>query len=304
MRALLDLCGLRLEGMPQQTVLLYAGERAIATGSRDGAVLRYIAVDPAFEGEGACAMLLSELVAAAAEQGVFDLLLCTKPAHARLFGSLGFNTVFQTDDAVLMENRRNGVTRYLAGLERGSGEAGAIVMNADPFTNGHLYLCEQAAARCDVLYVFILSEDASYFSPQARLTMAKAATAHIPNVRVYPGGRYMLSLATFPLYFIKEKARAEAVRADLDILLFARLLAPPLGIKTRFVGTEPFCPVTARYHERMAALLPLNGIELCIIERKDGVSASAVRRAINGGDAQTVRALTPPAVYEYLRNAL
>lgn len=300
MRALQDKCGLRLDRMPQQTVLLYAGDRAVATGSRDGDVLRYIAVDPAFEGEGACAALVGELIAAAAEAGVTDLLLFTKPVHKRLFGSLGFYALIESEDALLMENRRDGIARYLAGLERREGVSGAVVMNANPFTNGHLYLCEQAAAQCDFLYAFILSEDASRFSAAARLAMAKAATAHIPNLRVYPGGRYMISAATFPLYFIKEEARAEDVRADLDILLFARRIAPPLGICKRFVGTEPFCPVTARYNARLEALLPPNGIQLCVLERKDDISASAVRRLLSQGDLKAVRALVPPSVYEYL----
>ena len=46
-------------------------------------------------------------------------------------------------------------------------------MNANPFTLGHLYLIEKAAAQSDLLHIFIVSEDVSLvpFQVRRRLVM-------------------------------------------------------------------------------------------------------------------------------------
>ncbi len=300
MQRLLRDASLRLEAPPRETIILYDEERAVATASRDGDVLRYIAVDACAEGEGACALMVSALTASALKDGITELMLLTKPANKGLFASLGFYPVVATEEAVLMENAKDGLGNYLSSLPRGEGTVGAIVMNANPFTLGHLYLCEQAAARCDFLYVFVLSEERSRFSAQDRLAMAKAATAHIPKLVVCSGSRYMISSATFPMYFIKEENRAAQVRADLDVLLFAQKIAPALGITKRFVGSEPFCPVTAQYNARLGELLPAHGIELITIPRKNEISASAVRAYMDAGETEKARALVPPVSYGYI----
>lgn len=300
MRELLAKCGLRLDFFPEETVLLYDGERAVATASRDKNVLRYIAVEPEFEGGGACASMVSRLCASAVESGINDLFVLTKPGNGRLFESLGFYAVAGIDSVLMLENRKGGIEAFLSQIERGGGTNGTIVMNADPFTRGHLFLCEQAAARCDMLYVFILAEERSRFSAHDRLYMAREGLKHIPNARVYSGGGYMISAATFPMYFIKDENEAARAQMELDAELFTNRIAPPLGISKRFVGTEPFCPLTRRYNEILKEKLPQSGIELTEIPRKDGVSASKVRQSLNAGDMDAVRALTPESSYEYI----
>ena len=44
-------------------------------------------------------------------------------------------------------------------------------MNANPFTLGHRYLVEQAAAACDWLHVFVVAEDASFFPYRDRFQL-------------------------------------------------------------------------------------------------------------------------------------
>ena len=51
-----------------------------------------------------------------------------------------------------------------------------------------------------------------------------------------------------------------SVQTELDLTLFAGLFVPPLGIRKRFVGTEPFSRTTALYNEQMKRLLPPLGI--------------------------------------------
>ncbi len=275
----------------------------LATGSLSGNVLKYIAVSDELQGGGACASIVSELVTRAYNMGRKHLFLYTKPKNREMFSSLGFYEVVSTNDVLMMENKKHGIDEFLNGITvHKNGTVGAIVANCNPFTNGHLYLVETAASLCDVLYLFIVSEDKSYFGAGERFKLAKECVSHLKNVYVHKSESYLVSHATFPTYFIKEKANVENVRADLDLMLFAKKIAPALNITVRFVGTEPFCKVTALYNERMKELLPQNGIEVKEIERKDGISASKVRQAIMQKDFTSVRQAVPNIVYEYIRS--
>lgn len=301
-RAFLQTQGLRMGEDAGFTVLLQEEGRVLGTGSLCGNVLKYIAVDPALEGQGACAQLVSELVGEAYRQGRTHLFLYTKPETAPLFSSLGFYPVIKTRDMAMLESRKGGLEAYLAGLQRGQGVQGACVMNASPFTLGHRYLLETAARQVDTLHVFIVSQDNGPFSPALRREMAQAGAADIPNILWQDCGSYLVSAATFPTYFIKDRARAEDAQADLDIALFAQKIAPTLSITRRFVGTEPFCPITARYNQRMAEELPRYGIQLIQLPRKDAISASRVRAAMAAENWEEVRRLVPPSTYARLRS--
>ena len=235
-------------------------------------------------------------------QGRTHLFLYTKPETAPLFSSLGFYPLITTQDMAMLESRKGGLEAYLAGLQRGQGVQGACVMNASPFTLGHRYLLETAARQVDTLHVFIVSQDNGPFSPALRREMAQAGAADIPNILWQDCGSYLVSAATFPTYFIKDRARAEDAQAELDIAMFAQKIAPALSITRRFVGTEPFCPITARYNQRMAEELPRYGIQLIQLPRKDAISASRVRAAMAAENWEEVRRLVPPSTYARLRS--
>ena len=145
-----------------------------------------------------------------------------------------------------------------------------------------------------------MSENRSEFPFDVRFRLAKAGTAHIKNLILHESGEYMLSYSTFPTYFMKKAADASKINAELDLTLFYSRIAPALGITKRFVGTEPFCPVTRAYNESMKAILPAHGIEVVEIERRNGISASRVREAIENGDIETVRRLVPESTFDYI----
>lgn len=183
---------------------------------------------------------------------------------------------------------------------------GSIVMNCNPFTNGHRYLIENAAAQVDLLYIFVVQEDKSYFPFEERFELVKAGTAHLHNVAVVPSGEYVLSYKTLPMYFEKEEKKTAAIDATHDIELFARYIAPRLGITYRFAGEEPLDMVTRQYNEQMSALLPEFGIEFVEIPRKtteadnEVISASRVRKLIGEERWKEIRALVPDTTYEYI----
>ena len=304
---LLQKTGLVPEEMPEQTVLLWEGDGLAATGSRQGNILKYLAIDPAHQGEGLLASLLTALRQEAFAQGYRHLFLYPKPANAHLFRDLMFYPVATTDKVLLMEDKPDGVQSFLKTLpaETGSGTVGAAVMNCDPFTLGHRYLVESAAKECDKFYVFVLSEDQGHFSAADRLTMVKAGTADLKNVTVLPTGPYLISAATFPTYFLKDRDGAEQVQCLLDIAIFCKYFAPHFGIARRYVGTEPLSPMTNKYNEALKAHLPTKGIEVRELPRfeKAGtpVSASAVRKALAENDWDTLQSLVPPTTFDHLQ---
>lgn len=304
---LLENTGLVPEEMPEQIVLLWEGDDLAATGSRQGNILKYLAVDPAHQGEGLLATLLTALRQEAFQKGHRHLFLYTKPSNEYLFLDLMFYPVAATDQVLLMEDKPNGVKSFLQTLpvETEGGTVGAAVMNCDPFTLGHRYLVESAARECDHFYVFVLSEDQGHFSAADRLAMVKAGTADLKNVTVLPTGPYLISAATFPTYFLKDRDGAEQVQCLLDIAIFCKYFAPHFGITRRYVGTEPLSPMTNKYNAALKANLPAKGIavrELARFEKAGApVSASAVRKAMTEGDWDTFRSLVPPTTFEHLQ---
>ncbi len=305
---LLARTGLTPDTDSDQTVLILENGALLASGSRKGNLLKCIAVDPHHQGEDLTAKVLTALRQEAFRAGFKHLFLYTKPQNEYLFTGLFFYPVAKTRDVLLMENIRGSIRQFLDTLPQpdAAGDIGAAVMNCDPFTLGHRHLIETAAARCGHVYVFVLSEDGGYFSPADRLAMVRAGTAHLPNVTVLPTGPYLISAATFPTYFLKNRDQAEVVRCGLDIAIFTKYFVPHFSISHRFVGDEPLSPLTAQYNEALAQALPPAGVALHIVPRlcQGGtpVSASAVRARLAAGE--DIRDLVPESTLAYLQHTL
>lgn len=302
----LDRAGLEADMQVQSTVLIWEDGELIATGSRQDNLLKCIAVDPLHQGEGLTATLLTALRQNAFQDGHNHLFLYTKPQNEFMFSSLFFYPIAKTDKVLLMENKQGGIRAFLESLptEKAAGTVGAAVMNCNPFTKGHRYLIETAARECERLYVFVLSEDKSEFSAKDRLELVKLGTADLPNVTVLPTGPYLISSATFPTYFLKDRESATQVQCMLDIEIFCKYFAPKFGITRRYVGTEPLSPTTNRYNEALKQFLPGRGIDLVEIPRLEQdnkpISASAVRKALQENDWDTLRVFLPETTLTYL----
>lgn len=303
-RRFLAKAGLKPEEDTEQTVLVWDDDRIIATGSRKGNLLKCIAVDPARQGEGLTAAVLTALKQEAHSQGHSHLFLYTKPRNRMLFEPLFFYPVAQTKNVLLMESVRGGVRNFLNGLnvEKMDGEIGAIVMNANPFTFGHQFLAEQASRECDWVYIFVLSEDKSEYSAEDRMDMVKAGTAHLKNVTVLPTGPYLISEATFPKYFLKDRETAQREHYLLDLAVFTRWFVPHFGITRRYAGTEPTCVVTEGYNRAMEELLPAANVSFRQIRRHEregaAISASVVRAT---KDEFSVSKLVPKSTLDLMK---
>ncbi len=291
-----------------QTVLIWDGDTLIATGSRTGNLLKCIAVDSKRQGEGLTATLITALRQEAFKEGLSHLFLYTKPENKDMFSSLFFYPVAETDKVLLMENRKDGIINFLNTLpiEQTFGTVGTVIMNCNPFTLGHRYLIETAAKECNHLYVFVVSEDKSLFSAEDRLKMVQLGTADISNVTVLTTGPYLISSATFPTYFLKERENAAQVKCHLDIEIFIKYYAPKFNITTRYVGTEPLSPMTEQYNTELKKFLPPHGIKVKELPRLEisntPVSASRVRALVDSGNIQEVKSLVPDTTYKFLLN--
>lgn len=278
-----------------------------ATGSLRANVLQCIATDPAYRGEGLTARIVTLLQAHAFAGGRRHLFLFTKPQNRAQFEGVGFYPITETPQILLLENEEGGIRRFLSTLTRPKNAAsvGAIVANCDPFTLGHRSLIERAAAQCDALHLFLLSEDRGMFGAAERFELARRGTQDLENVYLHPTSDYLISAATFPTYFHKDKARAGEANCALDVQIFGEYFVPELKIARRFVGQEPFCPVTAAYNDALARLLPRYGAQVSVLPRlaQNGVAVSAtqVRAAWQKRDFAALSALVPQTTLDFLR---
>ncbi|MBE0497044.1 MAG: [citrate (pro-3S)-lyase] ligase [Campylobacterales bacterium] len=310
--AFLDTAG--LDPSPDIEVYVSAkeGDEMIACGGLSGKVLKCIAVAPHKRGEGLILTIMSQLLNAAYARDRKELFLFSKPKYLSFFEECGFHLIEQCNDEImLMENTHNLALykKELAAHKKEGELIGSIVMNANPFTLGHQYLVTEAAKRSSWLHLFVVKEDASAFAFKDRIALIRQGVAHLSNVTVHEGSDYIISKATFPTYFIKDKGRIDALYAMLDLSIFKHHLAPILGITHRFVGTEPYCKLTNHYNQTMKVLLekeeedapPIHVVE---IERMtfehQAISASRVRRLLAQKNYEELSRIVPHTTLEFL----
>jgi len=294
------------------TTGVFDGEQLVGTGSVFQNIIKLVAVCGDYQDQNVLTQLMTKLTDHLWESGVTHYFLYTTPENTKYFSGLGFKQIVKTEAVVFMERGTpdfNDYKQKLQAVKTETESAAAIVMNANPFTKGHLYLIETALERCEQLYVFVLSDDSSEFSFEDRLDLVKEGTAHLPDVTVIPSRDYQVSQATFPAYFLKDQAKEAIARyqAELDATLFKDKIAPLLNIQTRFVGEEPFSKVTEIYNDAMAEVFG-DDVELVIVPRLktegEVISATRVRKAIDEEDLTLLKRFVPETTYQFLEERL
>ena len=306
-RALIEENDLAFEDGVDAMFGCYEGERLVATGSRSGNILKMLAVTPEYQGGSMLGELVTALVGNGMQAGHESLFVYTKPEYITSFQALNFALLVAHEKVALLEYGK-GLTKWLKSqqdLLRG-GINGAVVVNCNPFTNGHRYLIENSTHRVDNLYVFVVSEDRSSFPFDVRYRLVKEGLADLDKVIVLDTSYYIVSSATFPTYFLKKDDPVARIQMELDAQLFATKIAPFFGITHRFVGTEPTCALTSGYNLAMQQIFPSHGIQLNVIERKrtaEGViSASKVRELLRHGDLTRITRYVPASTLAFLRS--
>ncbi len=296
-------------------VIAKEDDRIVACGGLSGRVLKNIALDESIRGEGLALSLMSELLKLAFREGRHDLFLFTKPEYEEVFESCGFKYIEQANhQVILMENSYN-IDLYKKRLRKykHTGDVvGSIVMNCNPFTLGHRYLVEQACERSHWVHLFVVKEDASFFSYKDRYKLICEGLEDLKNLTIHEGSDYIISKATFPTYFIKDKRQIDSLYTELDLNIFRNHLAPQLGITHRYVGEEPLCVVTNEYNEQMKKLLaapsefpPIKVVVLGRIEYGgEPISASRVRRLMQENRLEEIIPLVPPTTYALIEKMM
>lgn len=304
-RCLLESSGLAFERNFDTLVGIFSERELVAVAARQQNILKMFAIADDYQGGACLGELATELIRSGFTAGYDSFFVFTRPQNASSFQALGFAPLVQHPKAVLLEYG-GGLSRYLARHQARvrPGANGAVVVNANPFTRGHRYLIEQAAAQTDHLYVFVVREDRSVFPFEVRLQLVEEGVQDLANVTVLDSSHYAVSAVTFPGYFLKNDESAAQLQMEIDLLLFGRQLAPFFNITRRFIGTEPYCRTTRSYSEVMRSILPRYGVETVQLERISAgaavVSAYRVREALKREAYEELRSLVPPTTCAYL----
>ena len=307
-RAFLQRADLEMAEDVELFVIAKEDDRIVACGGLSGRVLKNIAIDESIRGEGLALSLMSELLKVAFREGKHDLFLFTKPEYQEVFESCGFKYIEQANHQVILMENSYAIDLYKKRLRKykHTGDVvGSLVMNCNPFTLGHRYLVEQACEQSHWVHLFVVREDASFFTFKDRFELIHEGLKDLANLTIHEGSDYIISKATFPTYFIKDKRQIDSLYTELDLNIFRNHLAPQLGITHRFVGVEPFCVVTNEYNQQMKKLLvrpsefpAIKVVELGRIEYGgEPISASRVRVLMHEKRLEEIAPLVPPSTY-------
>lgn len=289
-----------------RTFGIYMNDSLVATVSQVGNLIKYIAIREEAKEEGKTFnRLVSHVRQLLASEGIFQTLVVTKPLYQQSFEYLGFKVIAKTEDMVFLETGTPNINTFLEKIPQVKGKNKAsIVMNANPFTKGHYELVRRASLENDWVYVFVLESKQPMFTPEERLSLVKQGVSEFDNVIVIQGGDYIISPATFPVYFLRKNDESTTSQTRMDLSVFKHQIASYLGINHRYVGEEPFSPMTETYNHTMAEMLGPE-IDLKIIPRVstlsgDVISATKVRKAIQVNRIDYVKDMLPLSTYLFL----
>jgi len=287
------------------------GASIVATCSKAENVLKCFAVAHDHRGEGIASTLVTALIDRLFSQGIYHYFVFANPSKTYIFSALNFKLIHHNADVALLENGIYDIRQKLEEQKKnyniGDAEKAALVMNCNPFTLGHQFLIEEASKNNREVLVFIVEEDKSLFPFEMRFELVRQGVGHLKNVKVIPSGEYIISSATFPSYFLREEGKRLLAYAELDSSIFGKYFCENFRIKKRYVGEEPYCPVTKAYNETLRNVLPIYGVELHEIKRKafgdEVISASMVRSLLKIGDVYNLNNFLPEVTLDFLNTS-
>lgn len=276
-----------------KTFYLEDDNKIIGTISISAYIIKDLAVDPSYQGENLASTLINETLNYFRINNIFSYQVFTKAIYEETFKNLGFRVLVRTDKLVMLEGGVSSIDEEINKIKKvlelnfstldENTQLAAVVLNANPITNGHIHLIEEAKKQYNHVVVFIVEEDKSIFSFKERLSLAYLATRRLSNVYVMASSKYIVSSLTFPDYFLKNETEKIEENAKVDALIFKNYFMKKLHIKKRFVGSEDNNKMQI-YNQTLKDIL---GDELEIIDRlkEDGevVSAKKVRSLLEEG---------------------
>ena len=278
-----------------KTFYLIDNDTILGTISHQGSIIKCLAVVKDYQGENLSSKLITYIISYFNSINIYSYTVYTKPEYEEVFKSFGFKLLVKTSKTCLLESGINTIFDSINGIKTqikmsygeidDSIDIAATIINGNPFTLGHQELCVNAANKHDLLLVFIVEEDESFFTFKERFSMAYLSLSRYKNIVVIPSTKYMVSLMTFPNYFYKDEKIKEDEYSLVDALLFKDYFMKYLYIKHRYVGSETK-GYMARYNQVLSKEL---GDSLVIVKRYKNekgveISASTVREKIINND--------------------
>lgn len=293
------------------TVVIRENNEIKATCSKSGEVLKCFAISEELRGNGISEKLITELNNKLFEEGIYHSFIFTKPENVDIFMGLNYKLICKVEKVALLENGIGSIDSYIKGIQKKydlhcNKQRAALVMNCNPFTNGHRYLIEEASKHNEEVLIFVVEEEKSLFPFEVRYNLVKYGVMDLLNVKVIEGGPYIISSATFPTYFLREEGAISKAYTQLDSEIFLKYFCGPLNINVRYVGDEPYCNVTRSYNETLMETFKRYNKKLIVIGRKEfsnrAISASMVRKYIKNGNINDIEALVPKTTYDFLKS--
>ena len=286
------------------SILVYDGDKLIATASLANNVMKCFLVIKEYKNQNITNLMFSHLVNYLSQLNIYHYFVYTIPSNELIFTSLNMKTIVMTMNTILLEGGDE-INNVLAELKKeyavSNNKKAAVIINANPMTYGHLYLIETAAKENKEVLVFVVSEDLSSFPFVDRFEIIKKATAHLENITVLPTLSYLVSKITFPKYFLKEDQLIKDEQTLVDVLVYKEYYEKIFNIVIRYLGEEPFSFNTNKYNKVLKTYL---GSHIKIIKRKkvgpEIVSASLVRKLLKENNLKEIKKYVPLATYEYL----
>lgn len=284
-------------------------DKILGTASKTKNILKCFAIDSSMRGLGVSGQLITGITNKMFEEGYTSSFVFTKFENEDLFLGMGYKKIVNTDRISLLEIGTETIDKTLNKIKidynlEEEKERVMLVMNCNPFTFGHRYLIEKAALENEEVLVFVVEEDSSVFPFKIRFDLVKKGCADIKNVKVIPGTQYLISQVTFPNYFLKKNDDSLIEYTKLDVTIAGEIICPKFNIKKRYIGEEPFCPMTSKYNETIKELFPKFGVEVIVVKRKEydsrAISATEVRRELALNELEKMKKLVPETTFEFL----
>jgi len=296
-KAFLEKFDLNFDNDITETFFMEDNKEIIATISSSKHIIKCLAVSDEYQGEQLALKMVNQAVSFLHSKNEHFFQVFTKRIYRDFFLNMGMRLIVESERISILESSSYPITLYLQDLKKQlaltTNNNGAIVVNCNPMTLGHLFLIEQAIKNHQTLLLFVLQEDRSEFSTAERMALVKLGVAHLPNVIVAPSSPYLVSNLTFPSYFLKEDSTRNNEYAYLDALIFKNYFMPILNITHRYIGTESH-PMMVTYNNNLKLVL---GKSLTEIERIDydgePISASQVRKLIHNHQLYEALKLVP-----------
>jgi len=286
------------------SILVYDNDILIATSSLANNVMKCFLVIDEYKSQNITTLMFSHLANYLQKNQIYHYFVFTTPNNEKIFTSLNMKKIVETMNTVLLEGGddiSNVLNELKLDYNISDNKKAAVIINANPMTNGHLYLIETASHENEEVLVFVVSEDLSSFPFADRMEIIQKAVKHLKNVRVIPTLSYLVSKITFPKYFLKEDQLIKDEQTLVDVLVYKQYYAKIFNIHSRYLGEEPYSFNTSKYNQVLKDHL---GNHIKIVPRKEyknkPISASLVRKLIKTNKIDKIKDYVPEATYNYL----